>query len=159
MKPIDKWLKIAKSNGIHACNRTSSKDVSACFNFIQLPDTDTVVLTLTVTKNGIKKNALEPGRFRALMNQVEDALSSAYIEFEEELKYPEYFCSLKSDLSTDWYVTLCCHRVFFIPEKAVFSVIQHLFTQDHTRYIKECGINEIAVYVNTEQYDFNGKFY
>ena len=74
MSYIKNWLEIISKNDIHAYNKVSSRDLAVCFNFLQIPDTDTIVMTLSVMKNRIKKNSLDPKSFARLLTCVEDGL-------------------------------------------------------------------------------------
>lgn len=158
MSDIKNWLEIISKNDIHAYNKVSSRDLAVCFNFLQIPDTDTIVMTLSVMKNRIKKNSLDPKSFARLLSCVEDGLLNTLEECETETK-EEHFRNIKSQLSSQWYINLCCHRVFFIPEIEIWNTIKNLFNQDTIRTLKSNGIEEVALYVNTNNYDFNAKFY
>lgn len=163
MSNIKNWLKIITNNDLHAYNKVSTRDLALCFNFLQIPDTSTVVMTVTVMKNKIKKNALEPVSFAKVMSCIEDSLSDTMWKLQntsiKDVDLPEYFVGIKSQLTSEWYVKLCCHRVFFIPEEALFEVLGGLFNQDKIRVIKSNFISEVSVFVNTDNYDFNAKFY
>lgn len=161
MSNIKDWLKIITNNDLHAYNKVNTRDLAICFNFLQLPDTETVVMTITIMKNKVKKNSLDPKSFARVMSSIESGLEDAYssqVNQGKELEY-EYYQNVKSELSTQWYVQLCCHRVFFIPENGLWTVIENLFNQNSIRTMKENDIEEVAVYANTENFDFNGKFY
>lgn len=158
MNNIKNWFSIISNNEIHAYNKVSNRDLSVCFNFLQIPDTETVVMTVTIMKNRIKKNSLDPVSFAKLMNCIEDSLSNAMHEYEGYTE-DEHFKNVKSQLTSQWYINLCCHRAFFIPEDGLWETIKNLFNQDNIRTMKENCIEEVAVYVNTDSYDFNAKFY
>lgn len=163
MSNIKNWLDIISRNEIHAYNKVNSRDLSICFNFLQIPDTDTVVMTATVMKNKVKKNSLEPSNFAKLMTQIENSLSATEDEWEQLYSHTsskeEYFVNIKSELSSQWYISLCCHRVFFLPDTGVFFALKNLFNQANIRAYKNMGIDEISVFVNTDTHDFNAKFY
>lgn len=164
MSNIKNWFNIISKNEIHAYNKVSNRGLAICFNFLQIPDTHTVVMTITVMKNGIKKNSLDPASFAKLMNCIENSLSNAeydYMGHTNDTGYTEaeHFKNMKSQLTSQWYITLCCHRVLFIPECGLWETIKSLFSQDNIRIMKNNCIEEVAVYVNTEHYDFNAKFY
>lgn len=159
MSNIKTWFDIISNNEIHACNRVSSRDLSICINFIQIPDTNTIVMTLAVMKNKIKKNSLDPQSFARLMRVVEESLDETYWKCDRKSLEEEHLQNVKSQLSNQWYIKLCCHRVFFIPETELFEVVKNLFNQEQVSQIKAIGIDEVAVYANTDSYDFNAKFY
>lgn len=158
MSNIKNWFSIITNNDLHAYNKVNTRDMAICFNFLQLPDTETVVMTITIMKNKVKKNSLDPKNFARVMSKIEAGLSEAYFS-QEEVAEEEYYQNVKSELPTQWYIQLCCHRVFFIPESGLWDVIKNLFNQENIRAMKDNDIEEVAVYVNTENYDFNGKFY
>lgn len=160
MNSINAWLKIIANNEIHAYNKVSGRNLAICFNFLQIPDTETIAMTVTIMKNKIKKNSLNPTCFARVMGCIESALHDTDIETEDRTDMlNEYYVNLKSSLSALWYTELCCHRVFFIPVSGLFSTIKNLFNQDNIVTMKDNDIEEVAVYVNTENYDFNAKFY
>lgn len=159
MSNIKYWYDIISRNEIHAYNKVSSRDLAVCFNFLQIPDTKTIVMTITVMKNKIKKNSLDPKSFAKLMTCVEESLSNTLRETREETFEEEHFKNVKTQLSSQWYITLCCHRIFFVPESKLWDVIKNLFNQDNIRVLKNNDIEEVAVYVNVDSYDFNAKFY
>lgn len=158
MNNIKNWFSIISNNEIHAYNKVSNRDLSVCFNFLQIPDTETVVMTVTIMKNRIKKNSLDPVSFAKLMDCIENSLSNTMCEYKGYTE-DEHFKNVKSQLTSQWYINLCCHRVFFIPEDGLWKTIKNLFNQDNIRTMKENCIEEVAVYVNTDSYDFNAKFY
>ena len=160
MSNIKSWLDAVIKNEIHAHNKVSNRGLAVCFNFIQIPDTETLIMTVTIMKNKVKKNSLDPKSFAKLMTCIEDSLSNIIWENGDNEPYEdEYFRNVKSQLSSQWYMCLCCHRVFFIPESGMWNAIRNLFNQKNVRVIKNNAIEEIAVYVNTDHYDFNAKFY
>lgn len=164
MSNTKKWLDIISRNEIHAYNKVNSRDLSVCFNFLQIPDTNTVAMTVTIMKNKVKKNSLEPSNFAKLMTQIENSLNITSEEWEQshlscQTSEEEYFVNTKSELSAQWYISLCCHRIFFIPETGVFFALKNLFNQSNIRAYKNMGIDEVAVFVNTDAHDFNAKFY
>ena len=158
MNNLKNWFSILSHNDIHAYNKVKSKNLAICFNFLQIPNTKTVVLTVTIMKNRVKKNSLDPQSFARVMSVIERSLFSQIGTGDIEEEY-EYYINIKSELSPQWYLQLCCHRIFFIPENNLWGVIKNLFNQDNIKTMKDNHIEEIAVYVNTENYDFNGKFY
>nr|DAP04740.1 MAG TPA: hypothetical protein [Herelleviridae sp.] len=160
MTNLDYWWKILHNNDIHASNKVSTFEQAICVNFLQIPDTNTLAMTLTVMKNKTKKNSLSPTSFAKLMDCIEDGLNQAQNELPEWVTMEnEHFINLKYDLKTTWYIELCCHRVFFIPQESLFSTIENIFNKDHMDTLKESGIEEVSVVVNTDDYDFNAKFY
>lgn len=158
MSNINNWFSIISNNDLHAFNKVNNRDLSICFNFIQIPDTATVAMTVTIMKNKVKKNSLDPNCFARVMNCIEDSLYECCKEFNGNTE-KEHFFNVKDQLNNQWYIQLCCHRIFFIPEKALWLLISHLFNQSNISKMKENNIEEVSVYVNTENYDFNGKFY
>ncbi len=164
MSTIKNWFNILTNNEIHAYNRVTSRDLSICYNFLQIPDTDTIVMTVSVMKNKVKKNSLSPMSFARIMSCVEESLSDTQHEYinsgntyddSEDL----YFMSVKNKLADQWYIHLCCHRVFFIPEGALWSTIKNLFKQQNIQEMKSNDVSEVSVFINTEDYDCNAKFY
>ena len=160
MTNLSKWFSMVSNNDIRAYNKVSSRGLAICLNFIQIPDTDSVVVTFAVMKNRIKKNSLDPQSFARILSIIEEGLMEVYWDSDNREGFQdEYFRNLKSDLADKWYIKLACHRVFFIPADSLFEVIKNLFSQDKVSHIKATGIEEITVFVNTENYDFNAKFY
>lgn len=158
MSNIENWLSIITNNDIHAFNKVNNRDLSLCFNFIQIPDTNTVAMTVTIMKNKVKKNSLDPKCFAKVMSCIENNLYDCYSNFTDRVE-PEHFFNVKNKLSNRWYIQMCCHRIFFIPEKALWLVVESLFNQNNINTMKNNGIEEVSVFVNTENFDFNGKFY
>ena len=159
MNNIKTWFEIISNNEIHAYNKVHSRDLSICINFIQIPDTTTVVMTLTIMKNKIKKNSLDPSRFARLMSIIENNLDELYWESDRCSLEAEHYKNVKSCLTNQWYIKMCCHRLFFVPECGLFDVLKQLFNQEQVSNIKCLGIDEISVDVNTNNYDFVAKFY
>ena len=161
MSNIKNWFCNIVNNELHAYNRVSNRDLSICFNFLQIPDTTTIVMTIAIMKNKVKKNSLNPTNFAKVMSCIESSIEEVYWqECSDKEKIPkECFVSTNKMIDNQWYVQLCCHRLFFIPEEMLFPTIKHLFTQENIRTLKNNDLKEVAVLVNTDQYDFNAKFY
>lgn len=160
MSNIKNWLSIITNNELHAYNKVNSRDLSICFNFIQIPDTNTVAITVTIMKNKVKKNALDSKSFARVMGLIDEALDSAYYSYKNKAAAEEeHFINVRDQLTDQWYIQLCCHRVFFIPEDSLWGVIENLFHQKSISEMKSNNLDEVSVYVNTDHYDFNGKFY
>lgn len=162
MSSIKEWYKIVTDNELHACNRVSSRDLALCFNFLQIPDTETIAVTVTVMKNKVKKNSLSPDNFARIMNCIEGALETTSQEYSGLNEYDKdnvYFVGVKQQLNNQWYIHLCCHRIFFIPVGGLWITIKNLFEQSEVQYIKSNGITELSVLINTEDYDCNARFY
>lgn len=164
MNNVKNWLSIVTNNDLHAYNKVNTRDLAICMNFIQIPDTETVAITITVMKNKVKKNSLPPLSFAKIMSAIEEALETAGEEWYDHNTVisnneKEYFVNVKSELDNQWYIQLCCHRVFFIPEDGLWETIKNLFNQDVIGKMKENDVDEVSVFINTEDYDFNGKFY
>lgn len=157
MSNIKNWFSIITNNELHAYNKVNTRGLAVCFNFLQLPDTDTVVMTVTIMKNKVKKNSLDPSCFAKVMSVIEGGLDTVYFSVEDSEE--EYYRNVKSILPTEWYVQLCCHRVFFLSEAHLWDVIKNLFNQECIKTMRDNDIEEVAIYVNTENFDFNGKFY
>lgn len=160
---IKNWYNAIVNNDLHACNKVSTRDVAACINFIQIPDTETTIVTISVMKNKVKKNCLNPQNFARIMSCVENSLIDSLEDYRHEENTDavdnEYFYNLKSELDNSWYARLCCHRIFFIPSKALWVTIKNLFKQRNILIMKQNGLSEVSVLTNTEEYDFNGRFY
>ena len=114
MSNINNWFSIISNNDLHAFNKVNNRDLSICFNFIQIPDTATVAMTVTIMKNKVKKNSLDPNCFARVMNCIEDSLYECCKEFNGNTE-KEHFFNVKDQLNNQWYIQLCCHRIFFIP--------------------------------------------
>ncbi len=161
MSTIKTWLKTLKDHDMRAYNRVSSRDLALCFNFIQIPDTNSITLTVSVMKNKTKKNSLAPDSFSKVMRCLEEGLSESLSDYKQSgtIDTGIFFTSVKNLITDQWYVQLCCHRVFFIPVDGLWDTIKNLFAQNNIQYITSCGITEVSVIVNTQEYDCNIKFY
>lgn len=159
MRNVNNWFSIITNNDIHAYNKVNSRDLAICFNFLQIPDTSVVVLTATIMKNKVKKNSLDSRCFARVMSCIENSLNMVWQENNTDTSISELYKETKSYLPTDWYVNLCCHRVFFVEEKFLFEVIKEMFSQENIKTMKDNDLTEVSVFVNTDHYDFNAKFY
>lgn len=163
MDNIKTWLKIIENNNIHANNKVSTADVAVCINFLQIPDTEVVIVTITMMKNKSKRVALDVVNFAKAMSCMEDALSTVEGWCDENHKYNKYYEYFQKhnelDLSKNWFIQLCCHRVFFVPDFSLWKVIESMFCSPRIKLLKSLGLYEISVLVNTDNYDFNTKFY
>ena len=83
MSNIKNWFCNIVNNELHAYNRVSNRDLSICFNFLQIPDTTTIVMTIAIMKNKVKKNSLNPTNFAKVMSCIESSI-------EEVLKNNDY---------------------------------------------------------------------
>lgn len=158
MSNIKDWYSIITTNDIHAQNKVSSRNLALSFNFIQIPDTQTIVLTVSVIKNKVKKASLSKSSFGAILQKIENGLKVVSEGYAGPLE-PEHFESMNQVLKDCWYITLCCHRVFFIPTNCLWETLKELFSWGNLKPIRDEGIEEISVFVNTDEWDFNAKFY
>ena len=164
---LETWLQRIKSNKLKAYNKVVSKEVSLCFNFLQIPDTDIIVMTMTVMKNQVKKNAMNPTIFSKVLSCIEKDLLESYSCYDSENEVstefseiePYCFCATRDKLSNSWYFQLNCHRIFFIPESSLWSTIKYVFNRNSVQTIKGIGVSEISVFVCTDKYDCNMKFF
>ena len=159
MDHINDWYKTITKNEIQAYNKVSSRDLALCVNFLQLPDTSTIVITVSVMKNKIKKNSLHPSNFCKIMSCFESNLLDVKWNQDTITSNEYYFSSVTRELTDKWYIQLCCHRVFFIPSNCLWDVIKTLFKQQNIQLFKDNNITEVSVFINTEDYDCNARFY
>lgn len=154
---VETWYKYLKYNGVKAYNRVLTDEVALCINFIQIPATEVAVMTVTVMKNHSKRNALNPVSFAKVMTVLEGALEEA---MPSNCSHPELlYCNVVPFIPNKWYAQLETHRVFFILAHDVFNVMKHLFTQQNVTQIQRNGISGITAFVETEDYNFNARFY
>lgn len=141
-----------------ANNKVKGGGVSLCLNFLQIPDTQTVVITVSIVENNKKKIALSPLNFFKIMNLLESSLSECAVEYQDstatEDEKEEYFINLTNFLGDEWYNTLKCHRVFLIPESALFMVINRIFSLDNINEIKQYDVDRVLAKISTENYKF-----
>lgn len=158
MSNIKSWYKAITNNDIHAQNKVSSSGLALSINFIQLPDTDTVLITVAVIKNKLKKASLGKSSFGNIMHLFEKQISLVGESYDGPTE-PEHFERMDKVVGNCWYITLCCHRVFFIPVDSLWETLKEMFSQKIIELIKKEGVEEISVFVNTKNWDFNAKFY
>lgn len=162
MSNVKNWLTIIKNNDLRAYNKVNTKELAVCFNFIQVTDTNTVMITMSIMKNGVKKVSMSQDNYSNFVSFLEELLLEVQEEVKDKYDYdicPEYFESMRYKVSQSECKTICGHKVFFIPDVSIWDVIKHLFHQANINEYKEYGIKEVAVFINTDSYDFNGKFY
>ena len=152
------WYNSLLENKVVANNKVKGGGVSLCLNFLQIPDTQTVVITVSIVENNKKKIALSPQNFFKIMNLLESSLSECAVEYQDstatEDEKEEYFINLTNFLGDKWYNTLKCHRVFLIPESALFIVINRIFSLDNINEIKQYDVDRVLAKISTENYKF-----
>ena len=160
---LTEWLQEIIENKTKAYNKVTTNKLALCFNFLQIPDTKVIVMTMTVMKNKSKKNAMHPTFFSKLLFCIEQQLLDTQCEeasFEESSELEQYFfSSMKSKLSNRWYSQLNCHRIFFIPDTSLWNTINTVFHKNTIQMIREVGISEVSVFIDTDNHDCNMKFF
>ena len=138
---------IIKKNHITAFNYSRSNNSSVCFNFIELPNTKDVILTVTMMKNKKKTISLDSKSFAKAMGIIESRLDN--LLSEEDCDFP-YFSSIHNQLNRGIYHSLKCHRMFVIPEYLLFDTVKVLSSVNAMEQLKlSCSIEEISLYVRT----------
>lgn len=158
MDNIKIWIKSIYNNNIRAVNKVSTNELAACFNFLEIPSTETIAITVSIMEGGVRKGRLDPQSFARLMKCVEDRLTLSEQLATGEDVCPEHFKNLKSKLELVVYYNMNCHRVFFIPKSALWITIDNLFNKSTNLVMKACGIAEIVAHLNTCNHNFVLKF-
>lgn len=153
MDTIKNWLELAKQHHLRVTNEVSTDDLSLCANLLSIPTTHTIAVTITFMKNGKKKNAAPPHVFARVMKVIEHLMQGVD---DEGYKISDHFQPV--NLSTQWYYTLDCHRIFFITESAAPVFIAELIKQRYLQVIMGNDVKEVRVIADTGQYQFNIKF-
>lgn len=151
MNEIQHWLKVAKENSLKVINMASVDDLAICLNILDIPKVDTSAITISVMKQGKKKNSLPPFCFAKVMRVFENLL--------EKLKNDEdsaYFKQVGTE--TKWYKVLDCHRIFFIPAPSVGDFLSLLLSKQGINLIKAQGLSEVYIIANTKYYNFSAGF-
>ena len=142
-----------KQNEVRAFNHSKTKDEAVCINLIEIPDTEHVVVTVTVLKDRKKKASLDYKSFAKLMTEI-DRIFSHIREYESEDDGTVYFKSLHSFVTNSWYNLLGCHRLFLIPKNYIFYVLDLLTEDKLAQTLRSfCGIKELNFYVNTSSHN------
>lgn len=156
------WYNSILENKVVANNEVKGRGVFLCFNLLQIPTTHTVVMTVSVVENNKKKIALSSQSFFKIMSLLENSLSECEVEHQDsttiENEKEEYFINLTNLLSDKWYKTLKCHRVFLIPESALFMVMSRVFSLGNINKIKLCDVDGVLARISTDSYKFVVKF-
>lgn len=158
MNNIKTWIKAIYGNNIRAVNRVSTNELAACFNFLEIPSTETIAITVSIMEGGVRKGRLDPQSFARLMKCVEDKLALSEQLANGDDVCPEHFKNLKSKLELVVYYNMNCHRVFFIPKSALWVTIDSLFDKSANLTMNVCGVSEIVAHVNTCNHNFVLKF-
>lgn len=154
MNNLKTWIRTIYDNNICAVNRVSTNELAACFNFLEIPSTGTIALTVSVMKGGVRKGRLDPQSFARLMKCVEDRLTLSEQLATGEDVCPEHFKNLKAKLELVVYCNMNCHRLFFIPKSALWVTIDSLFDKSANLTMRVCGVSEIVAHVNTCNHNF-----
>jgi hypothetical protein len=159
MNKIETLYSSIIENKLSAYNQITTKKLGVCFNIIEIPSKEnisvnTAVLTVSVMKNGKRKNAMESSKFAKLMRIIEKNL-----EHFASCDEPPYFTSLSRKIPNKWYSSLECHRVFLIPVSYVFSVVEHLFSKEVVGQMVGTGLSEISLVISTDSHDSYAQFF
>ena len=153
MDTIKNWLELAKQHHLQVINEVSTADLSLCVNLLSIPTTNTIAVTITFMKNSKKKNAAPPHVFARVLRTMEHLMQGVD---DEGYKISDHFQPV--GLSTQWYHTLNCHRIFFITESAASVFIAELIKQRYLQVIMGTEIREVRLIADTRHYQFNIKF-
>lgn len=159
MDLIKDLLNFSQQGKLQVVNISDSSELSLCLNLLSIPKCNAVAVTITVMKDGKKKNALPPWTFAAVMRVFEKLLKDIDDrEFQNHGTYHELYFKPVS-LKTEWYKVLNCHRIFFIPELSVSDFISAFLSKGKLNVVKESGnLASVSLVVNTLQYYFNSSF-
>lgn len=156
------WLKSIKNSRLSANNISKKSGICLCFNFIEIPESDTdypggvAVLTVSVMKDGARKNALNPQIFAQIMSGLEENLSFLA---ESEGIFDIRLCTpTHSELPKNWYTTLGCHRVFFIPIELIWKLIPMITTRQNMYWYSGKSIELLTLVLQTSSYNGVLKF-
>lgn len=159
MNDLKKWFKLVNDNGIVSRNKALSYQISLCFNFLQIPKTDTVIFTVSVMENRKRTRALSREHFNGMMNVIEWSLLEVQENSLDDTHNPYYYISMKPIIPDSWYRKLRCHRLFFIPNNQLWKTIERVFNHENISSLtKNFGVKEISVFVDTMDYDCNLRF-
>ena len=159
MNNLNEWLKLVVDNGIVSRNKVISYQTSLCFNFLQIPKTDTVIFTVSVMENRVRTRALSRHEFTGMMNIIERSLLEVQENSLDGYCNQYYYISMKPIIPDTWYRKLRCHRVFFIPSNQVWNTIERVFNYNNIEDLTtDFGIKEFSVFVDTMDYDCNLRF-
>lgn len=147
MDNIAKWLAKLANNKVKADNSVDKDGVVMCCNFRSVPDTDTMVFMITLLKNHVKTDtAIPKPTFRQMMNVIDNTVGSEADNCPEDIMQPGHFESCNRIPKTnDWQRRLNCHRFFFIPYLHVLYMERALFSENHKKFLRNCGITCIKV--------------
>lgn len=124
MIKLTRIKKIITETGLKACNISESKELTLCFNILEIPNEDVSILTLSVLLKGERKNALIPMDFAKLLSNLERILQK--VSEMSPVKDDLLFSSLNNKISSSWYKQLDCHRIFLIPTDSCWLVLERL---------------------------------
>ena len=153
MSTIKDWLELAKQHNLQVINESTTDDLALCINLLTIPTTTTVAVTVSFLKNHKKKNAAPPQVFARAMTVLERLMRGID---DEGYDISDRFQVV--NLSTQWYYTLNCHRIFFITESSTPVFVSEVMKQKYIQAFKNLGIKEMRYIANTTHYQFNIKF-
>ena len=147
------WHSVIQKNTIRADNSTHTDGIIVVINVLELPTTDTSVVTVSLVKDRNKKSALLPNSFMEFMFQVEGCMSKMQEDYKGPTD-PMHFVNTSKQLSSLWYIALNCHRVFFIPTEVASKAPQYFMKRGFIEGLKALSISKVAVRVNTSDFSF-----
>lgn len=147
------WYSVIQKHSIHADNSVRIDGIVVVINVLELPGTDTSVVTLSLVKDRNKKSALQPHNFMKFMFQVESCMSRMRKGYDGPTD-PMHFVNTSKQLSSSWFIALKCHRVFFIPTKMSQSASYYFMRKDFIKFTNSISISKVVVRTNTSDSTF-----
>lgn len=147
------WLSTAKET-YEVTNYSQTSETALSVNVFSIPNTYVTAVTVTILKNHKKKVALPACDFAKVMRIIEQVLftlQDTYID-DSDPGRDCYFVPV--DLNLNYWKSLECHRLFFIPPAKTADFYTQLITKQRLTAIKSVGITEVYLKVHTPNWDF-----
>lgn len=161
---LENWCDVVDRHKIWVDNTGVPEDEEAVVSFIltPIPQTNSMVLSLSIYSNGELKGVATKNQFRKLMDLVDRIMIldvKQLYEYSEAITLRQhntgYFRSLWSSdkrmrvKGDSWFIDKHnCHRMFFLPKNAIGVLHDTLFSTEILRNMcrKSPGLN--GVYIN-----------